>query len=76
MITSDSGSAVVEHGHPAVRRVQLEQPLRAVREIDLDASRARSPFSASAIRTRAQYGQRGASIELHGSSPIRRAICS
>ena len=34
------------------------------------------PFSASAIRTRAQYGQRAASISLTARAPSACAICS
>ena len=66
---------LVDHGrlrqHPAVLlehrnppdRVQLVEPGRAVLEVDHDRL-VREPFSASAMRTRAQYGQRGASTSF------------
>ncbi len=76
MITSDSGrTKPSSRTGTRPRRVQLEDPLRALVEVDLDAL-VLEPFlgerdaHAGAVRTARCVDQ------LHGSSPIRFAICA
>ena len=62
-MTADSGSTQPPSsstGTRPVRRVVLDEPCRAVRQVDVTVSYG-TLFSARTMRVRAQYGQRGAS---------------
>ena len=74
MITSDSGSPSSTGTRPYGGFSSRSHCGRSERSTSVTS--CSMPFSASAMRTRAQYGQRVASIELHPSSPISAAICS
>ena len=65
----------VENRDTAVGRVQLEQPLRTVAEVDLDRLVLDALLGESDPNTRAVRAPRRVD-QLHPSSPISAAICS
>jgi hypothetical protein len=65
----------VEHRDAPLRRVQVEEPLRPVREVDLDALDLHALLGERDAHARA-VGTARRIDQPHGSRPISRAICS